>query len=106
MVAAGLAAAAAAAIAAAPALGAFPYTRPGADPRNYQDLYLTDQVPNDVGDDDDGEYFKYSASPLAGERAHQPPPGRARRRPRRLACSTSTRRCSTGPGRSPPAGPT
>jgi hypothetical protein len=53
------------ATAAAPALGAFPYTRPGADPRNYQDLYLTSQVPNDVGDDDEGEYFKYSASPLA-----------------------------------------
>jgi hypothetical protein len=56
---------AAAALAAPPALGAFPYARPGADTKDYTDLYLTDQEPNDVGDDSDGEYFKYSASPLS-----------------------------------------
>lgn len=48
-------------LAAAPALGAFPYSRPGADLQDFTDLYLTDQVPSDLCDD--GNEFKYSASP-------------------------------------------
>src|SRR6476661_2821083 len=49
------------AVAATPALGAFPYTRPGADPTNYQDLFLTNQVPNDLGGD--GNTFKFASTP-------------------------------------------
>ena len=50
-------------VGAATANAAFPYTRDGGNPQDFTDLYLDDEVPNDVGDDDGGEYFKYSASP-------------------------------------------
>ncbi len=48
-------------VGAPPALGAFPYARPGADPTDPTDLYLTDQVPDDLGGD--SNEFKYAASP-------------------------------------------
>jgi hypothetical protein len=49
------------AVGASPALGAFPYTRPGADPKNYNDLYLTNQSPSDLsGDDND---WKFASTP-------------------------------------------
>jgi hypothetical protein len=43
------------------ALAAFPYTRPGGDPKDYTDLYLTTQAPNDVCGD--GNQFKFASSP-------------------------------------------
>ena len=49
------------ATAASDALGAFPYTRPGGNPTNYQDLFLTNQVPNDLGGD--GNTFKFASTP-------------------------------------------
>jgi hypothetical protein len=49
------------AVGATPAFGAFPYTRPGADPTNYEELYLTNQVPNDLGGD--GNTFKFASTP-------------------------------------------
>jgi hypothetical protein len=50
-------------LAAAPALGDFPYTRPGGNPSQYTDLYLDsgNPVPNDIGGD--GNEFKFAASP-------------------------------------------
>jgi hypothetical protein len=58
---AAVAASVACAVAAAPALGDFPYTRPGANPKDFTDLYLNsaNPVPNDLG----GDEFKYAASP-------------------------------------------
>ena len=48
---------------AAPAAHAdFPFA-PQGNPSDYTNLYVTDEEPNDVGDDDGGEYFKYAASP-------------------------------------------
>jgi Subtilase family len=59
---AGLLGAAIAATAAAPALGDFPYSRPGSDTTDYKDLFLgPGQVPADVGGDD----WKYAATPEA-----------------------------------------
>jgi hypothetical protein len=55
-----LAAAIAALAIAPPALGDFPYTRPGGDPQDFTDLYLTNQLPNDFCGD--GNEFKFSAS--------------------------------------------
>src|ERR671925_1535446 len=46
---------------ATPAFGAFPYTRSGADPKNFTDLYLTNQIPGDLCGD--GNQFKFAASP-------------------------------------------
>jgi hypothetical protein len=61
-IAAALAAATAlSAFAVAPALADFPYARPGANEANYSDLYVTDQVPGDIGGD--SNEFKYAASP-------------------------------------------
>lgn len=45
-----------------PAAADFPFA-PQGDPGDYTALYVTDEEPGDVGDDDRGEYFKYSASP-------------------------------------------
>ncbi len=46
---------------ASPALAAFPYSRPGADTTDFDDLYLTTQVPGDLCGD--GNQFKFAASP-------------------------------------------
>ena len=46
----------------APAAAEFPFA-PQGDPDDYTGFYVTDEEPGDVGDDDGGEYFKYSASP-------------------------------------------
>ncbi|MGH2982346.1 MAG: S8 family serine peptidase, partial [Solirubrobacterales bacterium] len=45
------------------AFGAFPYTRPGGDPKDFTDLYLTPSspVPNDLGGD--GNTFKFASTP-------------------------------------------
>jgi hypothetical protein len=56
-----LAAALGLALAATPAFGAFPYTRPGGNPTDFTDLYLTDQIPGDLCGD--GNQFKFAASP-------------------------------------------
>ena len=45
----------------APALADFPYARPGANEADYSDLYVTTQVPGDIGGD--SNEFKYAASP-------------------------------------------
>ena len=47
---------------AAPAAADFPFA-PQGNPDDYTDYYVTDEEPDDVGDDDGGEYFKYSATP-------------------------------------------
>ena len=47
---------------AAPAAADFPFA-PQGNPDDYTDYYVAGEEPDDVGDDDDGEYFKYSASP-------------------------------------------
>ena len=43
------------------ALAAFPYTRPTGDAKDYTDLYLTTQAPNDICGD--GNQFKFASSP-------------------------------------------
>jgi Subtilase family/FG-GAP-like repeat len=53
--------AAALALDATAAFGAFPYTRPGGDSRDFTDLYLADQIPGDLCGD--GNQFKFAASP-------------------------------------------
>jgi hypothetical protein len=45
----------------APAFGAFPYSRPGANTHDFTDLYLTTQVPSDLCGD--GNQFKFASSP-------------------------------------------
>ena len=47
---------------AAPAAADFPFA-PQDDPDDYTGYYVASEEPDDVGDDDGGEYFKYSASP-------------------------------------------
>jgi hypothetical protein len=49
-----------AAIAATPALGAFPYSHAGADTKDYTDLWLNTEVPNDLSGD--GNDFKFAAT--------------------------------------------
>src|SRR5213078_1134011 len=44
-----------------PAFGAFPYSRPGADTTDFDQLYLTNQIPNDLCGD--GNQFKFASSP-------------------------------------------
>src|SRR5215216_6398422 len=49
------------ALAPAPALGAMPYARPGANTHDYSDLYLNPgETPNDLGGD--GNTFKFAAT--------------------------------------------
>src|SRR5205823_9986509 len=48
---------------AAPAFGAFPYSRPGADLANFDDLYLTSQLPSDLCGDGNEPKFSASADP-------------------------------------------
>src|SRR3712207_1180015 len=45
-----------------PASADFPFA-PQGEPGDYREYYVTDEEPGDVGDDDGGEYFKYSATP-------------------------------------------
>src|SRR5437763_12116466 len=47
-------------VAATSALGAFPYTRSGGNPHDFTDLYLTNQVPNDLSGD--RNTFKFAAT--------------------------------------------
>jgi hypothetical protein len=46
-----------------PAFGAFPYSRPGADLANFDDLYLTSQLPGDLCGDGNEPKFSASADP-------------------------------------------
>src|SRR4051794_15488108 len=50
-------------VAATPAAADFPYTRPGGNPLDFPDLYLTSQVPNDLSGD--GNDWKFAATPDA-----------------------------------------
>jgi hypothetical protein len=57
------------ALAAPPALGAFPYTRPGGNPHDFADLYLNaGQTPSDLSGD--GNEFKFAATPDPGNGPH------------------------------------
>ena len=77
-------------VAAPPALADFPFA-PQGPPGDYTGYYVTGEEPDDVGDGNGGEYFKYAASP-------DPANAMASAGPR---SSTSTR-VSTGRGRYPP----